>query len=262
MASMAITSSLHIASCTHHVIKKQQPQSGTARSLGSKQVANVVTLDVEGQKGYNTAEHHVKSASYNEKSNNAKDEMEHGSDTDSRHCGPKFVDERWKNGTWDLNMFVHDGKMDRDGVIVAEARRRKFIELHPEAATNQDPVLFRTTIIPWWAWLVSLNSYKMKILAIILKTSLHYYLSLVSSCRSSCNGRILHGILSQTGNFICKAGLFVTVVISVILLRRTEDFENLKKLADEATFYDKQWQASWQDQNTSTGTMEQTGKKT
>ncbi|KAF3953487.1 hypothetical protein CMV_021075 [Castanea mollissima] len=69
-------------------------------------------------------------------------------------------------------------------------------------------------------------------------------------------------VVGQTGNFICKAGLFVTVVISVILLRRTEDFENLKKLADEATFYDKQWQASWQDQNTSTGTMEQTGKKT
>lgn len=68
-------------------------------------------------------------------------------------------------------------------------------------------------------------------------------------------------VVGQTGNFICKAGLFVTV-ISVILLRRTEDFENLKKLAEEATFYDKPWQASWQDQNTSTGIMEQTRKKT
>lgn len=62
MASMVITSSLHVASCTHHVTKKQQPRSGTARSLGLKQVANVVTLDVEGQKGFNTAEHRVKSA--------------------------------------------------------------------------------------------------------------------------------------------------------------------------------------------------------
>lgn len=130
MASMVITSSLHIASCTHHVAKKQQPQSGTARSLGSKQVANVVTLDVEGQKGFNTAEHQVKSASYNEKSNDAKDEMEHGSDTDSRHCGTKFVDERWKNGTWDLNMFVHDGKMDWDGVIVAGTASRFLSEVH------------------------------------------------------------------------------------------------------------------------------------
>ena len=65
-------------------------------------------------------------------------------------------------------------------------------------------------------------------------------------------------VVGQTGNFICKVGLFVTV-ISVILLRWIEDFENLKKLADEATFYDKQWQASWQDQNA--GALEQTGRK-
>lgn len=130
MASMAITSSLHMASSTHHVTKKQQPRSGTARSLGSKQVANVVTLDVEGKKGFNTAEHHVKSASYNEKSNKAKDEMEHGSDTDTGPCGPKFVDERWKNGTWDLNMFVHDGKIDWDGVIVAGTASLFLSEVH------------------------------------------------------------------------------------------------------------------------------------
>ena len=65
-------------------------------------------------------------------------------------------------------------------------------------------------------------------------------------------------VVGQTDNFICKAELFVTV-ISMILLRRTKDFENLKNLADEATFYDKQWQASWQDQNA--GALEQIGKK-
>ena len=37
-------------------------------------------------------------------------------------------------------------------------------------------------------------------------------------------------VVGQTNNFICKAGLFV-IVISVILLRWTEEFENLKKLA-------------------------------
>lgn len=31
----------------------------------------------------------------------------------------KFVDERWKKGTWDLNMFVENGRMDWDAVIVA-----------------------------------------------------------------------------------------------------------------------------------------------
>lgn len=54
-------------------------------------------------------------------------------------------------------------------------------------------------------------------------------------------------VVGQTGSFICKAGVFVTVV-GVILFRRTKDFDNLKKLAGEATLYDKQWQSSWQDQ--------------
>lgn len=37
--------------------------------------------------------------------------------------------------------------------IISEAKRRKFLELHPEASTNDDPVLFRTSIVPWWAWI-------------------------------------------------------------------------------------------------------------
>ncbi|KAF2311662.1 hypothetical protein GH714_025708 [Hevea brasiliensis] len=77
----------------------------------------------------------------------------------------------------------------------------------------------------------------------------------------SCIVDALTGLdmVSQTGNLLCKAGLFVTV-ISILLLRRTEDFDNLRKLADEATLYDKQWQASWQDQNApSTGASEKTG---
>ncbi|KAJ7974863.1 Chlorophyll A-B binding protein [Quillaja saponaria] len=67
-------------------------------------------------------------------------------------------------------------------------------------------------------------------------------------------------VVGQTGNFVCKAGLFVTV-ISVLLLRKTKDLETLKKLADEATFYDKQWKSSWEEQRISNNTSEQTGKK-
>ncbi|GLT60292.1 hypothetical protein SLA2020_330640 [Shorea laevis] len=67
--------------------------------------------------------------------------------------GPKFSDDRWKKGTWDLNMFVRNGRMDWDGVTVAEAKRRKFLEMYPEASTNQEPMLFRSSIVPWWAWL-------------------------------------------------------------------------------------------------------------
>lgn len=57
-------------------------------------------------------------------------------------------------------------------------------------------------------------------------------------------------VVGQTGNFICKAGAFVTVA-GIILFRKNEDFQDLKNLADEATLYDKQWQASWQDQKPS-----------
>ncbi|GER50847.1 chlorophyll A-B binding family protein, partial [Striga asiatica] len=32
---------------------------------------------------------------------------------------PRFADERWKKGTWALNMFVRNGRMDWDAVIIA-----------------------------------------------------------------------------------------------------------------------------------------------
>ncbi|GLT66368.1 hypothetical protein SLA2020_387360 [Shorea laevis] len=51
-----------------------------------------------------------------------------------------------------LNMFVRNGRMDWDGVTVA-AKRRKFLEMYPEASTTQEPMLFRSSIVPWWAWL-------------------------------------------------------------------------------------------------------------
>ncbi|KAF8096789.1 hypothetical protein N665_0301s0035 [Sinapis alba] len=65
----------------------------------------------------------------------------------------KFEDARWVNGTWDLKQFEKDGKTDWDDVIVAEAKRRKWLEENPETASNDEPVLFDTSIIPWWAWM-------------------------------------------------------------------------------------------------------------
>lgn len=52
-------------------------------------------------------------------------------------------------------------------------------------------------------------------------------------------------VIGQTGNLLCKGGLFLTV-LGVILFRKNEDFQNL---VDEATLYDKQWQASWEQKN-------------
>lgn len=58
------------------------------------------------------------------------------------------------------------------------------------------------------------------------------------------------GLVDQMGNFFCKTLLFVAVA-GVLLIRKNEDIETLKKLVDESTFYDKQWKASWQDENSS-----------
>lgn len=58
------------------------------------------------------------------------------------------------------------------------------------------------------------------------------------------------GLVDQMGNFFCKTLLFVAVV-GVLLIRKNEDVENLKKLLEETTFYDKQWQATWQDETSS-----------
>ena len=54
------------------------------------------------------------------------------------------------------------------------------------------------------------------------------------------------GLVDQMGNFFCKTLLFIAVVW-VLLIRDNEDIEKLRKILDETTFYDKQWQATWQD---------------
>ena len=63
------------------------------------------------------------------------------------------------------------------------------------------------------------------------------------------------GLVDQMSNFFCKTLLFVAV-LGVLLIRKNEDLENLKKLFDETTLYDKQWQATWQDENSSTSKNE------
>lgn len=58
------------------------------------------------------------------------------------------------------------------------------------------------------------------------------------------------GLVDQMGNFFCKTLLFVAVV-GVLLIRKNEDIDSLKKLFEETTLYDKQWQAAWKDESTS-----------
>ena len=36
--------------------------------------------------------------------------------------------------------------------LFSEAKRRKWLENNPESSSNDNPIIFDTSIIPWWAW--------------------------------------------------------------------------------------------------------------
>ncbi|XP_027770937.1 light-harvesting complex-like protein 3 isotype 2, chloroplastic isoform X1 [Solanum pennellii] len=273
MAAFTITSFTHTPCTSHNFKKKQWP-----RQAKSMKITNVMTPKVEEQTHLNVVEIKDKSSLLiddNAKTTGNDDEVQVDTTTGSSESEDliRFSDKRWKSGTWDLNMFVKNGKMDWDAVIVAgkitkeqvfrllkhrdfsseliyslingmyvaEAKRRKFLELFPEAATNQQPVVFRSSIIPWWAWMMHSHLPEAELLngrAAMVGFFMAYLVDVLTGL----------DVVGQMGNFLCKTALLATVG-GVILFRKRTDFDNLKKLADEATFYDKQWQASWQDQS-------------
>ncbi|CAN6226936.1 unnamed protein product [Urochloa humidicola] len=155
---------------------------------------------------------------------------------------PAFRDARWVNGTWDLSKFEKGGVVDWDAVIDAEARRRKWLEDYPEATNTDEAVVFDTSVIPWWAWMKRFHlpeAEKLNGRAAMVGFFMAYFVDSLTGV----------GLVDQMGNFFCKTLLFVAVA-GVLLIRKNEDVESLKKLIDETTFYDKQWQATWQDENT------------
>ncbi|MED6156663.1 hypothetical protein PIB30_016400 [Stylosanthes scabra] len=160
-----------------------------------------------------------------------------------------FVDPKWVGGTWDLKQFHKNGTTDWDAVIDAEARRRKWLEENPESSSNENPVIFDTSIIPWWAWMKRFHLPEAELLngrAAMVGFFMAYLV----------DGLTGVGLVDQMNNFFCKTLLFVAVG-GVLLIRKNEDVETIKKLWDETTFYDKQWQATWkEDENSSTSKKE------
>ncbi|KAL0693276.1 hypothetical protein Bca4012_060456 [Brassica carinata] len=155
----------------------------------------------------------------------------------------KFEDAKWVNGTWDLKQFEKDGKTDWDSVIVAEAKRRKWLEDNPETTTNAEPVLFDTSIIPWWAWMKRYHLPEAELLngrAAMIGFFMAYFVDSLTGV----------GLVDQMGNFFCKTLLFVAVA-GVLFIRKNEDLDKLKGLIEETTLYDKQWQAAWKEPESS-----------
>lgn len=117
--------------------------------------------------------------------------------------------------------------------------RRKWLEDNPEASSNLEPVLFETSTVPWWAWVKRFHLPEAELLngrAAMLGYAAAY---LVDSATGA-------GLVDQTNSFLGKLLLFITVV-GVLLIRKNSDVANLRSLAQETTFYDKQWQATWKD---------------
>ncbi|XP_054823410.1 light-harvesting complex-like protein 3 isotype 1, chloroplastic [Prosopis cineraria] len=159
-----------------------------------------------------------------------------------------FEDPRWVGGTWDLKQFQKNGQTDWDAIIDAEARRRKWLEDNPESSSNESPVVFDTSIIPWWAWMKRFHLPEAELLngrAAMIGFFMAYLVDSLTGV----------GLVDQMGNFFCKTLLFIAVA-GVLLIRKNEDLDNLKKLLEETTFYDKQWQATWQDDNSSSSKNE------
>ncbi|XP_076925487.1 light-harvesting complex-like protein 3 isotype 2, chloroplastic [Bidens hawaiensis] len=159
---------------------------------------------------------------------------------DVAELGVKFEDPKWVSGTWDLNQFQKGGATDWDAVIDAEVKRRKWLEDNPESSNNDFPVVFDTSIVPWWAWIKRFHLPEAERLngrAAMVGFFMAYFVDSLTGV----------GLVDQMGNFFCKTLLFVAVA-GVLLIRKNEDIETLKKLIDETTFYDKQWQATWQDE--------------
>ncbi|XP_039121409.1 light-harvesting complex-like protein 3 isotype 1, chloroplastic [Dioscorea cayenensis subsp. rotundata] len=153
---------------------------------------------------------------------------------------PKFKDPRWVGGTWDLKQFGKDGKTDWDAVIDAEARRRKWLEDNPEASSENEPIIFDTSIIPWWAWMKRYHLPEAELLngrAAMIGFFMAYFVDSLTGagpCRSD-------------GKFLFAKTLLFIAVVGVLVIRKNEDIETVKKLIEETTFYDKQWQATWKD---------------
>ncbi|XP_057829939.2 light-harvesting complex-like protein 3 isotype 1, chloroplastic [Cryptomeria japonica] len=152
----------------------------------------------------------------------------------------KFENPKWKNGTWDIQQFTKDGKVDWDAVIDSEVRRRKWLEDKPETSTNSEPVVFDTSIVPWWAWVKRFHLPQAELLngrAAMVGFFMTYVVDSLTGV----------GLVDQMNSFFGKLFLLIAVT-GVLFIRNTGDVANLKQIVKEFNLYDKQWRATWQDE--------------
>mmetsp|Transcript_19803 Transcript_19803/g.37795 ORF Transcript_19803/g.37795 Transcript_19803/m.37795 type:complete len:248 (+) Transcript_19803:112-855(+) len=161
-----------------------------------------------------------------------------GKPVDMGTTATTFDDSRWVEGCWDFDQFKGaDGEVDWNEVVDAEVRRRKILELFPAACDDKVPVTFDLSMIPWKVWVTRFHLPEAE--------QINGRAAMIGLVSAYMVDAIFHvSIVDQFDSFVGK--LFLAATLGACLfIRRNEDYDNLKGLADEATFYDRQWQATW-----------------
>mmetsp|Transcript_34594 Transcript_34594/g.75615 ORF Transcript_34594/g.75615 Transcript_34594/m.75615 type:complete len:244 (-) Transcript_34594:229-960(-) len=155
----------------------------------------------------------------------------------------KFEDSRWKviddGYCWDFEMFKGaDGETDWNAVIDAEVRRRKILEDFPEACDDNISVTFDLSMIPFKVWVTRFHLPEAE--------QANGRAAMIGFVAAYLVDLVFHvSIVDQMDSFLGKA-LLAATLIGTLAVRRNEDLELFKSLADEATFYDRQWNATWE----------------
>ena len=148
-----------------------------------------------------------------------------------------WKDPRWVNGNWDLEQFKNaEGEVDWDAVIDAEVVHRKMLEDRP--AVYDEDGLFDTSVVPWHVWMRRFHlpeAEKANGRAAMVGYACAYLIDAAGGA----------GLVDLHNSFLGKTAIFATIIF-VTLIRSLDDLDTLKDLAEEATFYDKQWNESWE----------------
>ena len=119
---------------------------------------------------------------------------------------------------------------------IARVERPEALEDCP--AVYDEDGLFDTSIVPWWVWVKRFHlpeAEKINGRAAMVGYAFAYLIDAAGGA----------GLVDLHQSFLGKTAIFVTVAFC-LFVRRLDDLDTLGVLADEATFYDKQWNATWE----------------
>ena len=97
--------------------------------------------------------------------------------------------------------------------------------------------VFDTSVVPWWVWVKRFHlpeAEKINGRAAMVGYAFAYVIDAAGGA----------GLVDLHQSFLGKTAIFLTVAFC-LTVRRLEDLDTLEVLADEATFYDKQWNETW-----------------